>query len=272
MDLIDEARRLDPDRALGLAFAAAEDRPLLAALILFNAELARIPEVVREPMAGMIRYQWWRDAVARAAEGRDTGRHPLLGPLAEGLATGRVDRAALEALTEAREAELDRLQPEDLDALEAYARATSGALHELLARASAGDARTVAAAGRVGIGFALTGFVRAIGFHQQQGRILLPAALVERHGIDTADILAARNAEALAKVTGAILARAREHLVAAAAAGPFPRRALPALLPARLALRQVRRLERDGPLAAAAPARDAWTVPDLLWRWLIRLI
>jgi hypothetical protein len=34
----------------------------------------------------------------------------------------------------------------------------------------------------------------------------------------------------------------------------------------------VRRLERDGPLAAAAPARDAWTVPDLLWRWLIRRI
>ncbi len=270
MELIDEARRLDPDRTLGLAFATPEDRPLLAGLVLFNAELARIPEVVREPMAGMIRYQWWRDALARAAEGRETGQHPLLPPLAAGLQSGRLELAMLLDLIEAREGELDRLQPADLDALEAYAQATSGALHALLAGVAAADAPTREAARRVGTGFALVGLVRAIGFHQRQGRLLLPATLVEREAIDTADILAARNAEALARVTAVILARSRAHLEAAAAAGPFPRRVLPALLPARLARRQARLLERHGPAAAAAPGRDVWTVPDLVWCWLRR--
>jgi NADH dehydrogenase [ubiquinone] 1 alpha subcomplex assembly factor 6 len=272
MELIDEARRLDPDRTLAVLFAAPEDRLLLAALVLFNAELARIPEVVREPMAGMIRYQWWRDAVAAAAAGRDTGQHPLLAPLSHGLRAGRVDEAALEALIEDREGELDRLQPADLEALDAYALATSGALHAMLARACVDDAWTISAAKRVGAGFALVGLVRAIGFHQRQGRIMLPVELVERHAIDTADILAARNEEALARATAAILARAREHLDAAAAAGPFPRRAMPALLPARLARRQARLLERAGPMAAAAPSRDAWTVPSLFWRYLTRRI
>lgn len=270
--LIDEAQRLDPDRTLAVALAEPADRPILAALVLLNAELARIPEVVSEPMAGMIRYQWWRDAVARAARAEGRTLHPLLPPLAEALADGRLQPAALDALIDAREAELERLQPDDLNALETYVAATSGALHALMAEALGGDARVVEAARRSGNAYALVGILRAIGFHQAQGRLLLPADLVEREGIDRSDILAARNQEALARVSAAILERARGHLAAAAAAGPFARRVLPSLLPARLAARQISRLEAAGPLAAGAATRDAWTVPDLLWRWLIRRI
>lgn len=269
-DLITEAQKLDPHRTLAVAFGHPEDRALLAALVLFNAELARIPELVTEPMAGMIRYQWWRDAVARAARGEGRSLHPLLPTVVEALARGRLQPARLIALIDAREDELERLQPADLGALDAYAAATSGALHRLMAEVCGSDARTLEAAARVGSGFALVGILRAIGFHRAQGRVLLPADLLEREAVDTDDILAARNEEALARVFAAILARAREHLAAARAAGPFARRALPALLPAQLAASQAEQLARLGPLAAGAPMRDAWTVPALLWRWLVR--
>ncbi len=275
-NLVDEARKLDPDRTLAVAMATPVDRPLLAALVLFNAELARIPEVVREPLAGMIRYQWWRDMLAGTAAGvapaEGRSPHPLLPPVVAGLTDGRLRAAPLAALIDAREAELDRLQPADLDALDAYAAATSGALHALMAEVVGADAPTIEVARRAGTGFALVGILRAIGFHQAQGRILLPADLVEREAIDATDILAARNEEALERVFAAILARAQAHLEAVAHAGPFDRRALPALLPARLAARQAARLARLGPAAVALPMRDAWTVPDLLWRWLIRRI
>ena len=270
--LVDDARKLDPDRTLAVAFARPEDRPLLAALVLFNAELARIPEVVREPFAGMIRYQWWRDALARAARGEGRSLHPLLPPLVLAIASGRLTVAPLVALIDAREGELDRLPPADLEALEAYAGATSGALHALMAEVTGADPRTIEAARRVGTGFALVGILRAVGFHQAQGRMLLPADLVEREAIDAADVLAARNEAALARVFAAILARARAHLEAAASAGPFDRRTLPALLPGHLAARQATRLARQGPAALALQTRDAWTVPGLLWRWLIRRI
>jgi phytoene synthase len=270
--LIDDARKLDPDRTLAVALAEPADRPILAALVLLNAELARIPEVVTEPMAGMIRYQWWRDAVARAARGEAGTLHPLLPPLSEALVEGRLRSAALDTLIDAREAELERLQPDNLDALEGYVAATSGALHGLMAEALGGNPSVVEAARRGGNAYALVGVLRAIGFHQAQGRLLLPADLVEGEGIDRTDILAARNEEALARVFAAILERARGHLTAAAAAGPFGRRVLPSLLPARLTARQIGRLEAEGPRALGAATRDAWTVPDLLWRWLIRRI
>lgn len=277
LDLLAEARRLDPDRSLALAFAEPGDRPLLASLVLFNAELARIPELVNEPMAGMIRYQWWHEAVANAADAKTAdssalGQHPVLPALAAGLADGRLDSDTLVALIEAREAELDRLQPVDLGALEAYASATSGRLHRLLARACGGDESTLALAERAGTGFALVGLVRALRFHAAQGRLLLPADLLADAEVTPEAILAAGNAEALARAAGVVLASAQEHLEAVRRAGRLPRRVLPALLPAVLARRHARRLTAAGPLGSAAEARDGWAVPALLWHWLRRRV
>ena len=46
-------------------FAPAEHRGALFALYAFNLEVARVREVVREPLAGEIRLQWWRDVAGR---------------------------------------------------------------------------------------------------------------------------------------------------------------------------------------------------------------
>src|SRR3954466_5773874 len=63
-------RRADPDRYFAALFAPAEKRPLLFALYAFNHELARIGEVVHEPMMGEIRLQWWRETLEGAREGK----------------------------------------------------------------------------------------------------------------------------------------------------------------------------------------------------------
>ena len=60
----------DPDRYLCALFAPEPRREPLLALVLLHRELARVPARVTNPMAGLIRYQWWRDAVAEAAAGR----------------------------------------------------------------------------------------------------------------------------------------------------------------------------------------------------------
>lgn len=268
-DLLAEARALDPDRTLCVMLGEPADRPLLLALVLLNAELARIPELVSEPLAGRIRYQWWLDSIAAAAGGNRVDRVPLLAPLAAGFAAGRIDVAAVEALVLARESELDRLQPENLEALEAYLAASAGALHRLMARACDGSPAEIEAAGEVGIGCALVGLVRALGRERAQMQVPLPADLLAAAGVGIDDIMAGRAVEALDRVSGGLLERAKARLTQAAAHAPFRRRALPALLPARLARRQARRLGR----APAAPAsRDAWSVPDLIWGWLRRRI
>ncbi len=268
-DLLAEARALDPDRTLCVMLGQPADRPLLLALVLLNAELARIPELVSEPLAGRIRYQWWLDSIAAAAGGDRVDRVPLLAPLAAGFADGRLDAVAVEALVMARESELDRLQPENLEALEAYLAASVGELHRLMARACEGSAGEIEAAGEVGVGCALVGLVRALGQERARTRVPLPADLLEEAGVGVDDIMAGRAAEALDRTSARLLERAEVRLAQAATRAPFRRRVLPALLPARLARRQARRLRH----APAIPlSRDAWTVPDLIWGWLRRRI
>ena len=65
-----QLRRLDHDRYLTTLFAPAAARPLLIALYAFNTEVARVGEIVSEPIIGQMRLQWWRDAIAEAASGR----------------------------------------------------------------------------------------------------------------------------------------------------------------------------------------------------------
>ena len=89
--LAEEARRCDPDRYLCALFSPAGRRDTVLGLILFNHELARIPEVVSQPMAGMIRYQWWRDALDEISAGKPARQHPIVSELAVG-DRARVDR------------------------------------------------------------------------------------------------------------------------------------------------------------------------------------
>ena len=61
-------RAADKDRFLATLFAPAEHRRGLFALYAFNIEVSRVREVVREPLSGEIRLQWWSEVLG--GEGR----------------------------------------------------------------------------------------------------------------------------------------------------------------------------------------------------------
>lgn len=165
--LLAEARRHDPDRYLCALLAPSEAREHLLALVLFNHELARIPEVVTQPMAGMIRLQWWREALDELAAGRRPRQHPVVEALGDVLARGRVSAADLLGLVDAREAALEPIPPRAA-ALEDYAGATSGAWQELAYRTLGGaDGQAGAAARSIGTAFGLVGLVDAV---REEGR------------------------------------------------------------------------------------------------------
>jgi phytoene synthase len=62
-------READKDRFLAGLFAPADRRDPLFALYAFNVEVARVRELVHEPLAGEVRLQWWRDALKEQAHG-----------------------------------------------------------------------------------------------------------------------------------------------------------------------------------------------------------
>lgn len=79
------AREAEPDRYLAALLAPRPVRGALIALSALVGEIVRIPEVVSQPMAGLVRLQWWRESLAAAAGGARKG-HPILDALAAELA------------------------------------------------------------------------------------------------------------------------------------------------------------------------------------------
>jgi len=239
-------RRHDRDRFLTALFAPAERREALYALYAFNYEIARIREIVSEPMLGRMRLQWWRESIAAIYEGGPIRYHEVVTPLAQAIARHALSRAHFDRIIDAREADLDDAPPATLDVLEAYAEASSGGL-VLLALEALGVRSEAAAAGRdVGTAYALAGLLCAVPFHAAARRLYLPADLIAVQGIDIdRTLFALKPAAPLAVIVEAVADRARARLASARAQRrAVPREALPALLPAVLAERALDRLVR----------------------------
>lgn len=248
-------RTADPDRYLQVLFARSNERPALLALFSLNVELARIADHANEPMAGYIRLQWWRDALAAIADGTEPG-HPVGAVVAATRLVERLGMPTLLALVDARERELDATPMAGVGNVEAHARATAGALNRAVALLGEAPEATLAAAEAVGTAYGLLGIVRAVPFVLARSQPLLPAA----GGIGPAKV----DREALAPVLRALADRAR--VLICATARRQPRALTSAFVPAILARQDLSRLEQrdfdvfDGRLIDRPP----WTAARVL--------
>lgn len=168
----DQVRELDSDRYLIALFQPKRLHQAAMTLAAWNLELSNARPPSGEATLGLIRLQWHRDALQEILAGNPR-RHPVVNALAEAHDAGLVDVAALDAIIEARERDLDPEPPQDVTELEAYARATSGALHRHLWR----DTKAAQAAEDAGTAFALIGLARAEPINQARNRPWTPKAL-----------------------------------------------------------------------------------------------
>lgn len=228
-----QARAHDPDRFLAALFAPAARREAVLALIVLNRELVRVPELVSQPLAGMIRYQWWRDALEEVADRQRPRQHPVVTALADAQGSGWLDVAALQRLVDARERGLEEASARDIGVREVEARDRDGLLQTEIHRTLGGGEGTDREAARtIGTGIGLIGYVRD-----------LPTG-------------ARNHADAALDRALALIAEGR------AAAGRPPRSLLAAFLPGRLAAAQAVRLRggssRQRPLSATLGVISAW--------------
>ena len=98
-------RAHDKDRYLASLFAPADRRLYLFALYAFALELARVKMLVKEPMAGAIRLQWWHEAI-EGLRAEEAAANPVMSALQDAARQTNVSLAPLTAAVEAREAEL----------------------------------------------------------------------------------------------------------------------------------------------------------------------
>lgn len=93
-------RRVDEDRWISSRYAPADKRRALTALYALAYELARVRLVVSEPGLGLIRFQWWRDAISEIEAGKPARAHDVCVALAEEMVAGRLKAGALQKLVD----------------------------------------------------------------------------------------------------------------------------------------------------------------------------
>jgi len=260
-------RAADKDRFLTTLFAPAEHRNALIALYAFNVEIARVREVVREPVAGEIRLQWWSDVLSGVGRG-EVAAHPVAAALLASIACYRLPPERFKALIEARRFDLYDEPMATLADLEAYADGASASLIALAAQilAAGGEPDIGALSHHAGLAHALAGLLAAFPIHAARGQLFIPLEMLARHA-DRLDVKGGPATPQLRAALAELRLRARHHLGAAqqllATAAPA---VVPALLPVALAGPTLARMERRGydPFVpvAIAPWRRQW----LMWR------
>ncbi|MGH6899346.1 MAG: phytoene/squalene synthase family protein [Geminicoccaceae bacterium] len=267
-----EVREHDPDRYLATLFAPPAAREALFGLYAFDHEIAKVRHVVSEPMAGLVRFQWWRDALD-GIEADKPLAHPVVAALQAHRAPFAPLRPRLDAAIDARELELTGDAPADLAALER--RLEAGCAEITLAAVDLLGAHgepTHAAARHLGLALGLIRLVQALPADLGRERMRLPSSMLDRRDLDPDGSGQARDSRVLAPVIAELAARARAHLHDARRyRRQVPKQALAALLHATLLDRYLERLARarHDPFAHVA-TRPAGTAPlRLLGQYLL---
>lgn len=133
MDAFEHCRDLvaqhNKERHWANLYAPADNRDALYALYAFDHSIVHIAKVVKEPMAGEIRLQWWRD-VLDGLRREDAASHPVAAALMQTTANYQLPIARLTTLLDAHSADLydDAFDPER------YGVETWGAIYALAAK------------------------------------------------------------------------------------------------------------------------------------------
>jgi phytoene synthase len=235
-------RRVDPDRYFSALFAPMPSRRHLLTLYVFNHEIARVAETVRQPMMGEIRLEWWHETLESARSGRPRD-HALARALSELFAVHSLPADLFDAILEARAFDATPDLFANWSEVEGYCDQTSGNLMRLAARILGGGEGQDALAREAGTAYAITGLIRSLRFHAARHKVYLPQDLLGAVGLLPDQIMAGKfDAKVKAAIAQTVL-KADEHFRAARLV-KSPRAVLPAFLPAALVPLYLRRAKR----------------------------
>ena len=221
-------RANDLPRYYATLFSPPSIRDDLLAIYGFAAEIARVPDQVRDPTLGEIRLKWWSDALVEAIGRGGGGETPALRAATAAITRLALPIAPFVAMIEARSADLYSNPPATLTDLEGRMGETESVLFQMSAIAlGAAGPETADAAGHAGIAYGVARRLSTFASDRARGRTILPASVLAEHGLSATETYAASVPEGLTQSVGAVADFARRHLgLARAAAIPPETRAV----------------------------------------------
>ena len=260
-------REASPERYAALLYTSERSRPALATLHLFDLELARIPSLVNEPVAGEIRLQWWREVLSGEREGEGRS-NPLGAALLDVISANNLSMSGFGMMLDGRIADLyDDPFPTRTD-LEAYCGQTRSALFQLLLGIVSPEALKASAdaSGHAGCAWGIGQILASAAMDRGRGRVRLPEDLLKSAGGSVEDWLRAEDDAFLGRAVAAMVALGEDHLAEAhSAIAQLPKETRSVYLP----LAAVRLMLQTAERAGADVARVPHHVPPLRHQWAL---
>jgi phytoene synthase len=252
-------RDSDRDRYLACLLSPEDKRGALAALYAFNAELARIRDLVHEPLPGEVRMQYWRDLLDGNAHG-STEANPVASALLSAIETHRLPRQTFSDMIDARIFDLYDDPIETRVSLEGYAGETASALIQLASLVLSPDdaPQSAEAAGHAGVAQAISGLLLLMPLHRHRGQVYIPLEILAATGLDRDTFLAGEDKARISAAIEAFAGLGRDHLARARKVA-IPQTVFPAFLPAALAGPVLVKAQKAGAgLFDRSPQQSQW--------------
>jgi 15-cis-phytoene synthase len=216
----DLVRANDPDRYIATLFAPENQRPHLYALYAFNLEIARIRNVISQPLPGEVRLQWWRDVIEA---GEPNSGHPIAAVLLDTITQNKLPHQAFTDMLDARIFDLyDDIMPTWRD-IDGYCGETCSALFRLatLILSRGEENGTAEISGHAGIAYALTDILRSLPVHIKRGQIYFPQEALDDHNLRAEDMLAGILIPSINRLLSQTRSKVWDHLAQAHGAARF---------------------------------------------------
>ncbi len=264
------AREGARERWLSALFAPEAARTHLHALAAFDVEIGRISGLVREPLAGEMRFAWWREALSGERAG-EAAAHPVAAALIDTIERFTLPKAVFDELLHARSFDLYDNSMPTLAAFETYCRQIDGALFRMAALilGKGRDLDALAASEAAGVAVGLTRMLAAFPRASGRGPVYAAREVLERHGASEEDLRERRASPGMSAAFSELRERALASFdEAERRIATLPPLVAPAFVPlgaARLDLKRLRRAVASPFTPLAEPS--AWRRQLALWLW-----
>lgn len=201
------AQKHDPDRFFLSLLAKPEPQPALWALIAFHFEIARTREMVTDTTMGLIRLQWWKDALKKFYKDGVVTKHEVMSELCAVIVKYNLPHDLFEALIIAREFDIEDRVPSSEAGLLAYLDYTQTPFLQLMNKICGTDEdeqvlQSIAQA------YGLIGVLRAFVFHARARRCYLPDA----HFVNLENVYALSNPDEIKNSSQILCGRVNDIL------------------------------------------------------------
>ncbi len=207
--VLEALRNLDAERYLACLYLPPQLRVAASAIYAFDAEIARIPALVSEPMPGEIRLQWWRDQIAQ-----QQGSGPV-GELLEGAITKHnLPREVFAASLDARIFDLYHDPMPDQGSFEGYLGETVSVWFQMVALCAGADRSEALAdaCGHSGMALGIMRLIARLPDDRSAGRIYFPLGLLAQNKLDRDSWLAGAPGDSHGRVLEEMLDQAEIHV------------------------------------------------------------